>query len=118
MVAVLGLCSACALYVNGLGQASRLSERFSALHRLLLGGWGVDALVQRVFIAPVIRFAGALYVWLDRLIIDRAVEGVGTGSQFIGRFMANLQSGETDVYASLAAVGFIVLMGIVLWIGR
>ena len=118
MVAVLGLCSACALYVNGLGQATRLIERFSALHGLLLRGWGVDALVHRVFVVPVVRFAGGLYVWIDRLIIDRAVEGVGTGSRFIGRVMADLQSGETDVYASLAAVGFIVLMGIVLWIGR
>lgn len=118
MIATLGVFLALALYTTGLPLAEKLAGRFGALRQLVLDGWGIDRLLGRLVIRPVSAVADSLYSRLDRKVIDGAVEGTGKLAGLLGRVMSGMQSGETDVYASLSAVGFIVLMGLALWIGR
>ncbi|TDB39842.1 MAG: NADH-quinone oxidoreductase subunit L [Actinobacteria bacterium] len=118
LAAVIGIVVGIVLYAGDLERAEVLKGRFQRVHRLAFGGWGVDALVQRTIVAPAGAIAGWVYRVLDRTVIDGGVEGIGAGAQFAGKIASRLQSGETDVYASLVAVGFIVVMGIVLWAGR
>ncbi|PKQ38586.1 MAG: NADH-quinone oxidoreductase subunit L [Actinobacteria bacterium HGW-Actinobacteria-1] len=118
LVAVLGIGAGMVLYAAEFARADALRVRFQQLHDFVLTGWGFDALVQRVIVGPASTIAGWVYRVIDRAVIDGGVEGIGMGTRFLGKVASGLQSGETDVYASLVAVGFIVLMGIVLWAGR
>lgn len=117
-VALLGVAVSAALYAGEGRRAEALKARVGRVHDAAFAGWRVDDLVRAAVVRPVVAIARWLYARVDRRVIDGAVEGVGLGAGWIGRFMSGLQSGETDVYASLVAVGFIVLMGIVMWIGR
>ncbi len=118
VMALIGISVAAVLYGRGLDRSEALRTRYAAVHALAFGGWGVDSLVSRTIVKPVAWFAAWVHRRIDRQVIDGFVEGLGPVTQRVGSFMSGLQSGETDVYASLVAVGFIVLMGIALWMGR
>ncbi len=118
LVAAAGIVAGMLLYAGDFARADALRSRFQRVHDLAFAGWGIDALVRRVIVAPTSAVADWVYRKVDRIVIDGGVEGAGKLTQSFGKLASGLQSGETDVYASLVAVGFIVLMGIVLWIGR
>jgi NADH-quinone oxidoreductase subunit L len=81
-------------------------------------GFGIDALYARVVVRPVLAAATWVAERFDRGIIDGAVERTVPASRWLGARINALQSGETEVYASLVGVGFVLLMGLVLWLGR
>jgi len=81
-------------------------------------GFGIDALYGRVIVRPVLSAAEWVGDRLDRRVIDAAVERAVPASRWIGARINALQSGEPEIYASLVGVGFVLLMGLVLWLGR
>jgi NADH-quinone oxidoreductase subunit L len=81
-------------------------------------GFGIDALYGRVVVRPVLAAATWVADRFDRRVIDAAVERTVPASRWLGARINALQSGETEIYASLVGVGFVLLMGLVLWLGR
>ncbi|HSV68427.1 MAG TPA: NADH-quinone oxidoreductase subunit L [Mycobacteriales bacterium] len=63
-----------------------------------------DALVVR----PVRRLARAVST-VDGLVVDGTVEGAGTGSQWLGRRLARLQTGNVQLYATGLVVGSVLV---------
>ncbi len=81
-------------------------------------GFGIDALYGRVVVGPVLATASWVADRFDRRVIDGAIERTVPASRWLGARINALQSGETEIYASLVGVGFVLLMGLVLWLGR
>jgi NADH:ubiquinone oxidoreductase subunit 5 (subunit L)/multisubunit Na+/H+ antiporter MnhA subunit len=81
-------------------------------------GFGIDALYCRVIVRPALAAATWVAERFDRRLVDGAIEGSVPASRWLGARINALQSGETEVYASLVGVGFVLLMGLVLWLGR
>jgi len=118
MAAVLGLCIAAAFYLRGVDRIESERTTLGPVYPVLVSAYGVDALVTRILVKPLEAVASWSYRVVDRKVIDGAAEGTGKLSMVLGRLMSGLQTGETDVYASLLGVGFVVLMGLAIWLGR
>jgi NADH-quinone oxidoreductase subunit L len=102
-----------------LGRAAREPARSEwRLNAWVRSGFGIDAFYQRVIVDPTVAAAAWVGERFDRRVIDGAVEKTVPASRWIGARINAFQSGETEVYASLVGVGFVLLMGLVLWLGR
>ncbi len=80
-------------------------------------GFGVDAAVHALVVRPAVAFAQWVARVADEKVVDRAVEGSAALTGRVGGMLARLQTGEADVYASLVAVGFVLLTAVVVWMG-
>lgn len=118
MAATLGTVAAFLLYVRGAERIAWARERFPRTVSFVFDGYRVDSLVEIVIIRPLKAVASWFAAIVDARVIDGAAEGVGKGGMWLGKIAASVQTGETDIYVSLMGVGFVVLMGIALWIGR
>ena len=130
-VAVLGWFVARRLYGQPTSGARAAAPAPSgALARFLAGGGGLDAAYRLLAVRPVLALSRAA-AWLDRQVIDRAVDGVAsagvTAARFTGLFdrhvvdgavngassgviaagrrAARLQSGRLNLYIVLLAAG-------------
>ena len=70
-------------------------------------------MVIRVFYQIVVRFVD----WVDREIIDKAVDFVGWVSRNMGRAFRPLQSGQTQIYAFVISLGILLILGGYLLVG-
>ena len=118
MAAVLGLVLSAAIYQRGVGRLESERTVLGAVYPVLFTAYGIDAGVTRFLVEPLKSVAAWSYGFIDRKVIDGAAEGTGKLSMVLGRLVSGLQTGETDVYASLTGVGFVVLMGVAIWLGR
>ena len=98
--------------------ASRPAVPESRATGWMRSGFGFDALYSHGFVRPVLAAARWVADRFDRRVIDGAVEATVPASRWLGARINALQSGETEIYASLVGVGFVLLMGLVLWLGR
>jgi NADH-quinone oxidoreductase subunit L len=74
-------------------------------------GHVIDGLVN--LSALVVRGVSALTGLIDSFVVDGAVNGVATGTQFVGRRVRNLQTGAINAYLYVVVLG--VLGGVLLY---
>jgi NADH-quinone oxidoreductase subunit L len=74
------------------------------------GGYGYDRLLQRLFVSPIVTFAVFAHAFVDRLVIDGAVEGSAQVAGRLGAWLVKLQDGDGQRYAALVAIGAIALV--------
>ena len=87
VLALLGWAVARALYRDVAATAParrRLGERFAGAQRLFATGWQADRVYHLLAVAPVRALARAA-TWLDRAVIDRAVNGLAALGVRLGR---------------------------------
>ena len=87
VLALLGWAVARALYRDAAATAParrRLAERWSAVVRLFATGWQADRVYHLVLIAPSRALARAA-AWLDRAVVDRAVNALAAGAWRLGQ---------------------------------
>jgi len=102
-VAVLGWLVARRLYGRRAQQAidagAAAAEPSGALARFLAGGGGLDGAYRVLAVRPVLALARAA-AWLDRRVIDRAVDGVAaagvTAARFTGLFDRRVVDGAVN----------------------
>lgn len=75
-----------------------------------------DAVQSALVVRPVQAVARATWA-ADRILVDGAVEGSGTGSQWVGRTLARLQAGNVQLYLT-GLVSAVVLVAIAVTVGR
>lgn len=99
----------------------RLPERSvtipERLQSVVKSGFGVDAAAQAILVRPTVALARWVARIADQKVVDGAVEGAAVLTGRIGGLLARMQTGEADVYASLVAVGFVLLAAVVVWMG-
>ncbi len=114
LVAAAGVWLAHLFYVKSPELPGRLAASAAGLYRLSLNKWYVDELYDKIFVRPTVQAALALWRWVDVLVIDGAVNGVGRVTQAWGSALRVMQSGQLQHYALFMAIGAVLVVGVYL----
>jgi NADH-quinone oxidoreductase subunit L len=116
LVALGGIGLATFVFLRRPGTADRLAERFSGLHRLLVGKYFVDEVYDGAVVQPIKRLStGMLWRGVDAGLIDGTVNGVGLVVRGWSAVLRRLQTGSVRAYAMSTFLGVIVIVGYYLW---
>ncbi len=115
LAAVAGIALAWLLYVGGQAWAQRLVRAAgrTGLATLSRGKFFFDPLYLALVVRPIELLARAL-AWLDRRLIDGAVDAVGDLPGLVGSALRPLESGMLQFYALVMVLGLLALLGILL----
>ncbi len=95
-IAVAGIAAARAVYVKRKGEpARRFAARFPALYGLVSRKYGVDEAYGKIFVGGVLAL-GRIADWIDRRIVDGAVDGVARAVRGISRGAIAFDEGVVD----------------------
>ncbi|MCI0434712.1 MAG: NADH-quinone oxidoreductase subunit L [Gemmatimonadetes bacterium] len=86
----------------------------TGFRRVLYHKWYVDELYNAVVVRPFVVFSRALWRFVDDLVIDGAVNGVGYASRALGWVGSRLQTGQLNTYAFAVVAGALMLLAFVL----
>jgi NADH-quinone oxidoreductase subunit L len=115
-VAAAGIGLATFVYRRKPETADRLAERFSGLHKLLLGKYYVDEIYDAAIVQPIKRLSGgALWRGVDAGVIDGTVNGVGLVVRGWSAVLRRLQTGSVRAYAMSTFLGVVVIVGYYIW---
>jgi NADH-quinone oxidoreductase subunit L len=116
VVALAGIGLATTIWLRRPETAVRLAERWSGLHRVLLGKYFVDEIYDAAIVQPVKR-TSTLFLWkgMDAGLIDGTVNGVGLVIRGWSAVLRRLQTGSVRAYAMSLFVGVVVMVGYYLW---
>ena len=116
LVAAAGIGLATMIYRRKPETADRLAERFSGLHKLLLGKYYVDEIYDAAIVQPIKRLSGgALWRGVDAGVIDGTVNGVGLVVRGWSAVLRRLQTGSVRAYAMSTFLGVVVIVGYYIW---
>ena len=109
LLAVGGIGTAWAMYAARRIDPARVTVPW--LHRLVLRKYYMDELYEQVLTGRVFyRFACGVLDWVDRAMVDGAVDAVGWFGRNIGRAMGQIQTGQVQVYGTVFTVGLAAIM--------
>ena len=112
---VAGVALAYFMYMKRTPDPVALAANFRPIYTLLYNKYYVDELYFAVIVNPLV--GGSRYVlwkFVDVVIIDGAVNGVGRICRAVGGALRYLQTGYIPDYAWMILVGAVVIY----WIGR
>jgi len=116
-IALLGILLAWAMYKrNPYLAPSTLGRVSGPIYTLLLNKYYFDEAYER-FITGKIYYRGIAQIsdWIDRNIVDRIVNIVGWLGANFGSLIRELQTGQTQMYATVTSVGIIIIAAIYLF---
>jgi NADH-quinone oxidoreductase subunit L len=106
IIAILGIALAWAVYLRRPGTATRLRERFGAVHTFLSNKWYFDELYDAVFVRPMATFGGFGRRVIESTFVQGTIVGGATGIVRVGTSFARaIQTGYLRGYALLLLVG-------------
>jgi NADH-quinone oxidoreductase subunit L len=107
LLAVAGIALAYVFYGGGYREpAHRFAANFKGLVQLVRDKFRVDELYDVVIVKPIQRFAHALFVFVDRILIDKVlVDGLGAVVSVVGRLSRAVQVGDGQRYMAIFALG-------------
>nr|MBA3534004.1 NADH-quinone oxidoreductase subunit L [Ardenticatenales bacterium] len=115
VIALLGIGLAYLMYVSRVIDPAQISQSLAPLYRGSLNKWYVDETYQNTFV----RFYNWLATWsarfVDRLIIDGAVNGVGALFGLLAGLLGRLQTGFVRSYALSIVLGLMLVAGYLYW---
>jgi len=112
LLAVAGIGLAYAFYGGGYRELARaFAGKFPGFVRLVQDKFRVDELYGAIIIRPIKAVARGLYVFVDRIVIDKIlVEGTGVIVDVFSRIARAVQGGDGQRYMAVFAVGVAVLV--------
>jgi NADH-quinone oxidoreductase subunit L len=116
LVATLGIVLAWIFCLKGWpGAARRAAARWGRLYELSFHRWWWDDAYNAVFAGGLRRLA-AVATWLDRIVVDGLVHGIGDFGRGLSRELRAAQNGQVQAYALaiLLGVNLILLLVLVL----
>jgi NADH-quinone oxidoreductase subunit L len=119
IAAFIGFLLAWWLYLRRPEAPRRLTDRFHALYRLLVGKYFIDELYAAVIVRPLL-WASTNFLWhtVDEETIDGLVNGVAHEAGEFGDRLRHLNSGNTRSYAAWVILGAVVLTTLLAWMVR
>jgi NADH-quinone oxidoreductase subunit L len=113
VLAFTGLAGAWFIYGGPPSRAEALQQRFSTLHRVLMGKYWIDELYDRLFGKPLRWVSENVFLKTgDQKILDGTLNGVGSLGQFSAGMLSKVQNGSLHLYALFVMVGAV---GALLW---
>ncbi len=112
-----GILLAYAMYITGAVSPVAMGRRFSAVYRVLLRKYYIDELYEdRITVQGFYRRVARFLAWFDINWIDNVNVQVSKLTANVGRGLANVQNGQTQTYAAIMAIGFVVvLFALLVW---
>jgi NADH-quinone oxidoreductase subunit L len=94
---------------------SRVSQQFSAAHKVLFNKYYVDELYSFIIIRPTIWIAKNVLIGVtDARIIEAIVNGVPSAIAAFSSGLRRAQTGLTQHYATIMATGILIIVAIML----
>ncbi|HET6282603.1 MAG TPA: NADH-quinone oxidoreductase subunit L [Polyangia bacterium] len=111
-LAAAGIALAYVFYGGGTrAPAQNFVRQFPGFVALVRDKFRVDEFYDAVFVRPIRRFSRAIYVVVDRVLIDKVlVEGTGMVVDGFGRVSRAVQSGDGQRYMAVFAIGVAALV--------
>jgi NADH-quinone oxidoreductase subunit L len=81
--------------------------------RVLYNKWYVDEAYDATIVRPIVGMSRAAWRYIDRGVIDGAVNGLGYTSRAFGWVGSRLQTGQVNTYAFAVVLGALLLLAIV-----
>jgi NADH-quinone oxidoreductase subunit L len=108
-----GLLLAYLFYVKKPGLPERLAVKAHAMYSIVLNKYYVDELYDAVIVWPVVRTSREfLWKFVDALMIDGAVNGIGGVVRGSAKALRHMQTGYVRTYAAWILLGGVV---VVMW---
>jgi NADH-quinone oxidoreductase subunit L len=111
LLALAGILLAYVFYVRSPEIPARLSAQFRGLYDVLLGKYWVDEIYGATVVRGTFEFAQALWRYVDVVVIDGLVNGVGGVVQAQSSLWRRLQTGNVQHYALTFLAGVILVIG-------
>jgi NADH-quinone oxidoreductase subunit L len=90
--------------------ATRLQQRWSAAHRMLLNKYWVDELYQATVVRFTVWSANAFWKFWDEKVVDGTVNGVAYTIEGASSVLRLFQTGFVGTYALFFALGVVALL--------
>lgn len=116
-IAVCAVAFGWSVYARGPEADTRVAARAGVVWHAASSAFGADAVVAGLT-RGVMLACGAVEAGIERLVIDGAVRGVARALEWAGGEAAEMQSGETSLYAAMVGVGAVLMVALALWLGR
>jgi len=84
----------------------------SSLHRILYNKYYVDEIYDRIIVRPLNFLSKALDALIERLLIDRTVNGAGRAVTWGGKTLRLAQTGNTGFYIFAMVISILVLLAV------
>jgi NADH-quinone oxidoreductase subunit L len=105
-LAAIGMFAAWKFYGGGYREPARkFASNFPGFVQLVRDKFRIDELYDAVFIRPLRALSRFLFVTVDRILIDRVVEGIGAVVDLFGRIVRQFQFGDAQRYMAVFAIG-------------
>ena len=112
IAAVGGIVLGLIFYFKGLPNNQGFDEsKWSPLRRAERDQFGFDNAVTVSAVQGGGDIARGLWHWVDDGLIDRLVEGLGLGSEWLGQMLKRFQSGYIRLYALMMLLGLVGVIG-------
>ena len=111
-VAIAGILIAVYFWLRNPGAAAAMAERLRPIYTLLYNKYYVDELYDTLFVQPIKQLSiKGLWRGADAILIDGAVNGVGTVVNTTSTALRRLQTGSVRTYAAAIFVGVVLMLG-------
>ncbi len=110
-IACVGIACAWYMYRKNLEAPRNLGSRFPRLYRVLFNKYYVDEIYDVTIVKPIHRTSeGFLWLIFDNRIVDGLVNGAGKITELTSSALKRAQTGYTQNYALIMALGAIFLL--------
>jgi NADH-quinone oxidoreductase subunit L len=111
VLALGGVLAAIAIYGMHVLALERMPRAWKFANRVLDQGYYMDYLYETLVVRRAL-FRGVFMAsdWLDRKVVDGTVDFVGWTGRNAGKFVAQLQTGQVQVYGVGVSAGVIILL--------
>jgi NADH-quinone oxidoreductase subunit L len=97
-------------YRKNTGAATKLRDKLSGVHHLLLNKYFVDEIYGALVIRPILY--GSLFLWkfVDVVVIDGMINGMARLGGDLSDLLSYTQSGKVRTYATMFLAGVVILV--------
>ena len=111
-VAIAGILIAVYFWLRNPGAAAAMASRLRPIYTLLYNKYYVDELYDTLLVQPIKQLSiKGLWRGADAILIDGAVNGVGTVVHTTSTALRDLQTGSVRTYAAAIFVGVVLMLG-------
>jgi len=114
-VALVGIYIAYVFYIRNPQIPHALVARFPFIYKLLYNKYYVDEIYNAAFVNSTVKGSEIIYDHFDLKVIDGAVNGAGSATNFSGKILSYLQTGLLKDYALVFLLGAILFLGYLLF---
>jgi NADH-quinone oxidoreductase subunit L len=115
---LLGLFLAWLFYIRSPEMPGLMAAKFHGLYHALADKYWVDELYSWIFVKPLIAISGIVF-WrgIDQGVIDATLDGSADAARDVSDNVRHMQSGNLRSYAGWVAVGAMVVIIYMVWVG-